>query len=95
MDNPIICIPKVNKNINKCFINDIFNKVNLGKINRIDLINTNKSKRAFIHFQFWYDNERALEAKKWLTEGQDIKIIYSEPWYWKCSAFKANKYVTT
>ena len=50
MDNPIICIPKVNRNINKCFINDIFNKVNLGKINRIDLINTNKSKKSFYSF---------------------------------------------
>ena len=88
MDGPIICIPKVDRNINKNFIYDIFERANFGKIKKIDLINTNYTKRAFIHYESWNTNKRTIKVKNWLIEGKDIKIIYNKPWYWKCSAFK-------
>ena len=90
----IICIPKIKNHITKQFICKIFNKYNFGNIIHIDLINKFNNKRAFIHYNF-NNNKKTLQIKEWLLEGKDIKIIYNEPWYWKCSAFKANKYVTT
>ena len=92
MDGPIICIPKVDRNINKQFIYNKFAKLNFGKIKKIDLINTNYTKRAFIHYHCWNSNERSTKVKNWLIEGKDIKIIYNKPWYWKCSAFKKTEY---
>ena len=88
MDETIICIPKVGRNINKKLIYDTFERCDIGKIKRIDLINTNYTKRAFIHYESWNTNEQAIQVKNWLIEGKDIKIIYNKPWYWKCSAFK-------
>ena len=89
MDDPIICIPKVDRHIKKNQIYQIFNQANFGKIRKIDLINTNYTKRAFIHYDYWNNNEKVSQIKGWLLEGKDIKIIYEDPWYWKCSAFRS------
>jgi hypothetical protein len=85
MSNPSICIPKVDRNINKKFIYDIFNKYNFGKIRRIDMLKMNKGWKVFIHFDYWYNNEKSLKAKEILNSGEDFKIMYVEPWYWKCT----------
>tara|TARA_B110001454_G_scaffold219050_1_gene249524 strand:+ start:2430 stop:2720 length:291 start_codon:yes stop_codon:yes gene_type:complete len=85
-NNIIICIPKVRRTISKKYIFNIFNKFNFGEIQRIDLVKKYDTQRAFIHYNYWNDNEKISQIKKWLIEGNDIKIIYDEPWYWKCSS---------
>ena len=84
MSNPSICIPKVDRNINKKFIYDIFNRHLLGKIKQIDMIPNKKHYRVFIHFHYWYTNEKSLKVKQILADGLDFKIMYVEPWFWKC-----------
>ena len=91
MTQPIICIPYVNNDIHKKQLCDTFNKYNFGRIKRIDLIKINKSQRAFIHYIYWNDNIKTKQALEWLNNGDDIKVMYDEPWYWKCSAFKSMK----
>jgi len=84
-----ICIPKINRDIKKKMIFSIFKKYNFGKIKRVDLIKMkNNTQRAFIHYLSWNDDEKSVQVKKWLLEGKDIKIIYSQPWFWKCSITK-------
>ena len=79
-----ICIPKVNKNIKKSYIIDIFNTYNFGIINKVDLIMLGKNKRAFIHYSYWNNDEKSLHIKQILEDGKDFKIMYDMPLFWKC-----------
>ena len=47
--------------------------------------------RAFVHIDKWMDNAKAHYAKARLEEGNDIKVIYSEPWFWKLKYYKKNR----
>jgi hypothetical protein len=84
MTNPSICIPQVNKNINKNIILTAFNKHNFGKIKKINLIQSGKIQIAFIHFYCWFNTKKSLKVKNILLLGQDFKIMYDEPCYFKC-----------
>jgi hypothetical protein len=92
-NQPSLCIPRVFPNIKEDFIRSTFEKLGLGKIQRIDLISRRTEKgemfnRAFIHFDNWFWNADAQEARKRLITGKDIKIVYDNPWFWKVSANK-------
>jgi len=79
-----ICIPKLNRNIKKSLITDIFNFHNFGTIKNVELILLGKNKRAFIHYSSWNNNEKSLRVKEILEKGEDFKIMYDTPWFWKC-----------
>jgi hypothetical protein len=91
---PVLCIPRVHRNIEETHIRKIFNELNMGTLERIDIVikrndkKDNNFNRAFIHFQEWNDSENAQIARERLLEGKEIKIIYDEPWFWKISAYK-------
>ena len=42
-----------------------------------------KFKKVFIHFKYW--NEGQDNLKTTLNEGEIIKVVYDNPWFWKCS----------
>jgi hypothetical protein len=88
--NPSICIPRVFNNISEERIRNVFEQLHLGKISRIDLIDrTNergeKYKRAFIHFEYWFNTQDAFTARSKLLEKKELKIVYDNPWFWKAS----------
>ena len=85
MNNPSICIPKVDQNISKNFIYTVLNRYNFGEIKKIDIIKMNKGSKVFIHFKYWYNTDKSLKVREILSSGLDFKIIYVEPWYWKCT----------
>jgi len=94
-----LCIPRVFNNITEAKIRDVFNKINVGNIYSIDIIQqTNKKgkpvKRVFINFDYWYFNERSQHMRNQLLSGKEIKIIYDDPWFWNVS-IKRNTNVTT
>ncbi len=91
--NPSICIPRIENHINKNDIYNTFSLYNFGKIDRIDLITTKnkQSQRAFIHFKYWYNTFKSNIVKNYLLNDKDVKIIYDEPWFWKCFINKAKK----
>jgi hypothetical protein len=95
-----LCIPRVLSSITQDHIRNVFNKLNIGIINRIDIIpnkqivtktnpntnpNTTKYNRVFIHFKKWNDSDNARIAQERFSKGKDIKVIYHEPWFWKIS----------
>jgi len=41
--------------------------------------------RVFVHFKRWANTEEAQRARKRVSEGKEIKIVYDEPWFWKVS----------
>ena len=89
---PSLCIPRVFNNITELRIRKIFNELSLGKISRIDMTEHKNEKgtfnRVYIHFEKWFCNENAKITRKKLILGNEIKIIYDNPWFWKVSASK-------
>lgn len=87
--NPSICIPRVFSNIHGKDIIDVFqNKLNIGIIKKLDIINNNsdkKFKKVFIHFKSWNNNVKSNHIRTLLTDGKTIKVVYDNPWFWKCS----------
>jgi hypothetical protein len=86
-----MCIPRVFENINELQVREVFEQLDLGQLDRIDIIERSsekgeKYKRIFIHFRKWYWNDDAINARRRLVEGKDIKVVYNMPWFWKISA---------
>ena len=101
---PVICIPRVYPNINEGRIRRIFDELNMGELERIDIVpktsvkpganpseKGEKFNRVFVHFKRWFDNDNANQARDRLLNGKEIKIIYGGPWFWKVSAFRELK----
>ena len=90
---PSLCIPRVYPNIDERSIYRIFDDLKLGDIDRIDIVRGNNSKgekcnRVFIHFTRWYNSRNADTARERLLNGNDIKVIYDDPWFWKVAAYR-------
>ena len=90
---PSMCIPRVYPNISEGRIRKIFDELNIGVIDRVDIVSKTTEKgerfnRVFIHMDRWFNNSNACVARERLLGGKDIKIIYDDPWFWKVSAYK-------
>ena len=83
-----LCIPRVFNNIGWRRIKQIFIDLRWGFVERVDVIKLGKHKRAFVHFAPGKWNTRdqeAMDALKALQQGDEVKILYDDPWYWKIS----------
>jgi len=90
---PVLCIPRVYKNIDENYIRNIFSELNMGELERIDIVNKKNNKgdnynRVFIHYRIWNDTPNAIYARERLMNGKDIKIMYDDLWYWKISIYR-------
>lgn len=94
---PSICIPRVSSNITKSYIKNIFEQIfGNNSIERIDLVKKTYSNNklyytAFIHFNYWNESSNVQAIRNRIMNNQSFKIVYSEPWFWKCSISKALK----
>ena len=93
---PVMCIPRVFPNIDEKRIRRIFDELNMGEIDHIDIIGKTTEKgekfnRVFVHFRKWHSNANADTARERLINGKEIKIIYDEPWFWKISAYRSQE----
>jgi hypothetical protein len=93
---PVLCIPRVYSNINEKRIRKIFEELNMGTLDHIDIVGKNNGKgekfnRVYVHFRHWNNSENALMARERLLNGKEIKIIYDDPWFWKISAYRENE----
>ena len=100
-NEPSICIPRVFANITEARVRAIIRELDLGAIERIDMVEREnqrgeKYQRVFIHFQEWYNtmesgepNESAIEVRRRLVAGEEVKVVYDDPWFWKLSASKS------
>ena len=84
-----ICIPRVFNNISWYRIKQAFIALNWGFIERVDVIPSGGTKRAFVHFAPGrFTATKILEA---LINGEQIKIIYEDPWFWQISLSRSAK----
>ena len=96
ISEPSICIPRVFMNIDVSRIKNVFGELfGINNIKQIDVIK-NFDKRdkpynkVFVHFNSWPIEH--IETRNKLLEGKEIKIVYEQPWFWKCSASRINKH---
>ena len=93
---PSICIPKVDKHINKKFIYKVFDNLQFGNIKNIDIVYYNNSRninysRVFIHFHKWNTDIPIIKSYyDKLINGENLSIVYNEPWFWKLFLYKSS-----
>lgn len=96
MSEPSVCIPRVFSFITKYDIIKTFEKL-LGKscVERVDIVSSSyypsQFNKVFIHFKYWPDNDKSQNIRKQLLDNKTIKLVYNEPWFWKCSASRLHK----
>lgn len=89
--SPAICIPRVFMNISEARIAAIFRKLNIGEIQRIDMVpqhnqNGEEYFRVFVHL-VWGMSQNALATRERLMEPNgEVKVVYDDPWFWKLRA---------
>ena len=98
--NPSICIPRMFPNQTKEMVFAVFKQLNLGEIDRIDLVKRKQdggkeTMRGFIHFKQWFDNEGAQSVLSKFEESdqtkQSFKVQYHDKWYWICTKSRIAK----
>ena len=85
MDHPSICIPQMFKGISRHRIKNTFDEMQLGEIDYIDLHLGKDYQKVFVHFKAWHNTSFAQAIKQRILDGEELKIIYDDPWFWKCS----------
>ena len=92
----VLCIPRVSKNVNEIRIRNIFDNLNMGTIERIDIVSNKNDKdrnnnKVFIHYLEWNDSENARIARELLLAGKEFKTLDDELGFWKISAYKERR----
>ena len=88
-----ICIPRVSSATDKKYIKTVFEKI-IGltcniQIIFVDIKNDERFKRVFINIK--YDstannkNNKINNLRERLENGKQLKIVYSDPLFWRCS----------
>ena len=96
-NEPSICIPRAFKSITRKEIYDVVERLDLGAVERIDMVAKVNVRgecynKVFIHFKVWNKkSEVAQNTRAQLLRGEEVKIVYSEPWFWKCTASRVEK----
>jgi len=94
--NPSICIPRVFNNITKERVFKIFTHLfgndNIERIDMVSKLNNDGQpiKRVFVHFKPGAWNNQS-DMRESLINGKEVKIVYDDPWYWKCLANTGTK----
>lgn len=94
--SPSVCIPRVFSNISWKRVKDVFDALNLGEIERVDMVKKTSEKgdefkRVFVHFKEWATTPEAQQVREKLLSGSEVKIVYDEPWFWKLSMSNVEK----
>ena len=82
-------IPRVFLNITEEKIREVFERLELGEIERIDLVprpytsGTISANMAFIYFKYWSQTVSAQNlASRIMDPRREARIVYDDPWYW-------------
>ena len=93
---PSLCIPRVFKNTTRKDLFTILEKLDIGAVDRIAMVPKTNDRgdsyyKVFIHFKKWHNNQMAQATRDKLLAGEEIKIVYNAPWFWKCTASRVEK----
>uniref|UniRef100_A0A6C0I4C8 Uncharacterized protein n=1 Tax=viral metagenome TaxID=1070528 RepID=A0A6C0I4C8_9ZZZZ len=81
-----MCIPRIESQIERTYIQQVFSKLNIGHIERlteIPLRNDNTHKRIIIKLS-WNDTTLSEMIQTRLKEDKTVKVVHDSPWsFWK------------
>lgn len=86
-----ICIPRIDSGTSNDYILKTFTKLNIGsiqKITDIPLRSDQDYKRVFIKVKWNGNTTNGKYIYNRLKSGENAKIVYEMPWYWKIIASK-------
>jgi hypothetical protein len=92
---PSICIPRAFNNITWKKVKETFEELfGDGCVERVDVVkkqhdNGDKFNRIFVHFKYWSAEHEEIRQR--FLNGEELKIVYEEPWFWKCSMSRVEK----
>ena len=75
----------------------VLNELELGEIERIDMVERETRdgdlyQRVFIHFKSWNGpHTQGGVVRQRVLDGEEVKIVYDDPWFWKIWASKSKK----
>lgn len=82
----VVCIPRMDASVSKGFIFRTFCNLKVGFIENIyetPVKNDPTSKRVFVYIK-WNNSENAQTILSRFNNEQNVKVVYSFPWYWIC-----------
>ena len=84
-----ICIPRVSSTTDKKYIKTVFEKI-IGltcniQIVFVDIKNDERFKRVFVNIKYNSVNNKINNLRERLENGKQLKIVYSDPLFWRCS----------
>ena len=88
-----IVIPRVFKNIGEKRIRAIVYKLRFGFLQRVDIV-PKRGKEfnvVFLHFSQWNTDASSTAVRNKLDTGDQVKIVYEEPWYWLIKKSEATR----
>lgn len=93
---PSICIPRVIRRTTKHNVEKVFQQLGWGQIKNITMNYKDNYNQVFIDFSKWnMDDPKIDKIRQKLIQGETIKVVYDEPWFWKCSMSRYNKLPVT
>ena len=96
VSEPSVCIPRALANVSWKDVKDIFEQlIGLGSVERVDLVrskNDDQFCRIFVHFRSWPVNKPEIASiRDRLLADETVKLVYDNPWFWKCVKSKIPK----
>ena len=94
---PSICIPRTLNNVTRQQVKEVFETViGRGTVERVDIVANKQNDgqpfcRIFVHFRYWPNSDEIMSIRRRLLDGEMIKVVYDNPWFWKCSASRVAK----
>lgn len=89
---PSVCIPRMYYNITQREVKTTFETIfGKGSIERIDMVlkrdGIQRYQCVFIHFsnEIMHNTTQYAIVKERLNKGLNFKIVYNDPWFWKCT----------
>ena len=82
----VICIPKVSNKITKQYIFSIFCSLKVGfieKLTEVPIKSDPLHKRVFVKIK-WNNSNLSKYIYDRFESGENVKVVYSDPWYWIC-----------
>lgn len=89
----VICIPKVSNKTTKQYIFSIFCALKIGfieKLTEVPIRNDPSHKRIFVKIK-WNQSNLSKYICKRFESGENVKVVYSDPWYWICVCEKSRQ----
>jgi hypothetical protein len=92
--HPSICIPRTFITIRgkptKTAVFNTIRDLRIGHIERIDVVQKTDARgerycTIYVHLQWNVRTELGRDTRKKLLDGNDVKIVYDDPWFWKCT----------